>query len=98
MNPCISTPFSYRGCDVLTLRQIDRMNDTVKGTAFRVFKRVRGELVEGQDYFVLDAHGDEPILAALHAGDAVYASSQVIVLLTQTAYARMRATANLPRS
>jgi len=92
------TPFFYRGCDVLTLRQIDRMNDTVKGTAFRVFKRVRDDLVEGQDYFVLDAHGDEPILAALHAGDAVYASSQVIVLLAQTAYARMQATANLPRS
>jgi len=92
------TPFFYRGCDVLTLRQIDRLNGTPKGTAFRAFKRARADLQEERDYYVVDAHGDDPVLAELRAADAVYASSQVIVLLTAAAYARMQAAANLSGS
>lgn len=98
MSPATESPFAYRGCEVLTLRQIDRMNGVAKGTAFRAFKRVRGELVEDRDYFVLDAAGSDPLLAQLQAAEAVYASSQVVVLLTPDAYARMQGAANLPPS
>lgn len=98
MSPATETPFVHRGREVLTLRQIDRMNGMVKGTAFRVFKRVRAALVEDRDYFVLDATGADPLLARLQAAEAVYASSQVVVLLTPEAYARMQAAANLPSS
>ncbi|MDR9432658.1 MAG: ORF6N domain-containing protein [Spiribacter sp.] len=100
-------PFHYQGQAVLTLRQIDRMNGVIKGSAFRAFKRVADTLIEGEDYFVLamdelKTRSADPALNALHAAmlsaDALYPSSRVVVLITQTAYARLQRAANLSSS
>lgn len=92
----------YRDTPVLTLRQIDQMNAVAKGTAFRAFKQAELELIEGEDYFVIAiATPPDPAAAALleklRAMDALYASSQVAILITEKAYARMQAVANLSR-
>ncbi len=93
-------PFQYRGASVLGLRQIDRMNGVAKGTAFRAFKRVRHELREDREFFVVDI--DEPgdatstqLLRAMQEADALYPASRVAVLITAEAYARMQGVARL---
>lgn len=94
-------PLTWQGVAVLSLRQIDRLNATPKGTAFRAFKRVRDTLVEGQDFFVIDpaAAADDPkvraLIETLDRHDGRYASSRVVVLLSERAYAHMSAVANL---
>lgn len=107
MNQSTEQPFYYRAQAVLTLRQIDRLNQVVKGTAFRAFKRTEAELTEGRDFFVLSmaASSDDSLepmpdalRAELEAADALYASSQVTILLTQNAYARVQHAANLSPS
>jgi hypothetical protein len=94
-------PLTWQGIAVLSLRQIDRLNDAPKGTAFRAFKRVRDRLVEGQDFFVIDpaAADDDGQVAALIESldrhDGRYASSRVVILLSEKAYAHMSAVASL---
>lgn len=92
--------FLYRDTPVLTLRQIDEMNAVAKGVAFRAFKQAEAALIEGEDYFVIDiaAPPDQAaaaLLERLWAAEALYASSQVAILITEKAYARMQAVANL---
>ena len=93
-------PFEYRGASVLGLRQIDRMNGVAKGTAFRAFKRVRHELREDRDFFVVDIGepGDTAsaqLLRAMQEAAALYPASRVAVLITAEAYARMQGVARL---
>ena len=92
--------FLFGDTPVLTLRQIDQMNAVAKGTAFRAFKRAEPTLEEGVDYFVLDIHAPggeaaESLLQRLNAAGALYPSSRVAVLISEKAYARMQAIANL---
>ncbi len=94
------TPFEYRGQTVLGLRQIDRMNGVAKGTAFRAFKRIRDDLQEGREFFVLniDKPGDTAataLLRRMQAAGALYPASRVAVLITAGAYARMQGVATL---
>ncbi len=96
-------PFDHGGVEVLTLRQIDRMNQVPKGTAFRAFKRARDELLEGRDFFVLamDMPQSEPhaaLLARLGEAGALYPGSRVAVLITAGAYARLQGAASLSPS
>mgnify|MGYP000544672074 FL=1 len=93
-------PFEYRGRTVLGLRQIDRMNGAAKGTAFRAFKRIRDDLQEGREFFVVDI--DSPVdpaatvlLRRMQAAGALYPASRVAVLITAGAYARMQGVATL---
>ena len=104
MNQSTEQPFYYRDQAVLTLRQIDRLNQVAKGTAFRAFKRSEAELTQGRDFFVLSVSATntqalEPmpdaLRAELEAADALYSSSQVAILVTQNAYARLQHAANL---
>ncbi len=93
-------PIHYRGNTLLSLRQIDRLNQVAKGTAFRAFKRVRDNLTEGVDFFVLDpaapANDDElRVLSDLREQIAIYPTSRVVVLITEGAYAALRDAANL---
>ncbi len=92
--------FHYHDMPVLTLRQIDQMNAVAKGVAFRAFKQAAAELEEGSDYFVLDIAAPvdsaaQALIAQLQAAEALYASSKVAILITEKAYARMQAVANL---
>lgn len=84
------TPFQHDGHPVLTLRQLDRLNNVPKGTAFRAFKRARATLVEGRDFFVLDPERDAGRIAELKAAGLAYDSSHRVVLLTAAAYEVMR--------
>ena len=88
-------PFEYRGASILGLRQIDRMNGVAKGTAFRAFKRIRHELYEDRDFFVVTI--DEPadtasaqLMRRMREADALYPGSRVAVLLTAAAYGLMQ--------
>jgi N-acetyl-beta-hexosaminidase len=83
------TPLRYAGQEVLTLRQIDRLNGVAKGTGFRAFKRVRDELTEGRDFFRLDASEHASYIEALRRAGLVYESTIHCVLLTRAAYRRM---------
>lgn len=87
------TPLLHAGRAVLTLRQLDRLNDVPKGTAFRAFKRALPSLVEGRDFFVLEPERDAARIAELKAAGLAYDSSRSVVLLTEAAYARLRAAA-----
>lgn len=83
------TPLTYAGREVLTLRQLDRLNGVSKGTSFRAFKRVREELVEGRDFFHLDASEHAPYIEALRQRGLVYESTIHLLLLTRDAYEYM---------
>lgn len=96
------TPFRYGRVEVFTLRQIDRCDGNVKGTAFRAFKRCLPELAEGRDFFVEPMAGvSDPCTTALiermHAADALYPSSRVAILVTPGTCTRLRGVASLER-
>jgi len=86
--------YRHRGVAVVTLRQLDRWADRPKGTAFRAFKRARPALIEGRDFFVepiaepVDAD-TAALIERLRADAALYASSQVAILLAREACARL---------
>jgi len=84
------TPIAYQGREVLTFRQIDRLNNTAKGAAFRAFKRIRENLVEGQDFFYLDAGEQAAFIESLRRQGLIYESTIHCVLLTRHAYECMR--------
>ncbi|EAR21910.1 ORF6N domain-containing protein [Nitrococcus mobilis] len=83
-------PFHYRGREVMTLRQLDRLNGVPKGTSFRVFKRVRPCLEEGMDFFCLAANEHSKLAEALHQSGALYLASVNMVLITRRGYERMQ--------
>ncbi len=84
------TPLQHAGRDVLTLRQVDRLNGVAKGTSFRAFKRVRDQLIEERDFFRLDASEHGRYIEALRRQGLIYESTIHCVLLTHTAYRHMR--------
>jgi len=84
-------PIRFRGCDTLSLRQLDELNDVPKGTTFRRFKARRGSLNEGRDFFRLDASEHAELLQNLRAEGRIYSASVHVVLLTESGYRRLRA-------
>ena len=83
-------PFRYRNREVLTFRQLDRLNDVPKGTSFRAFKRVRPYLEEGEDFFCLAAGEHMELAVALRRSGVLYPASAQVVLVTQRGYERMQ--------
>lgn len=83
-------PFQYHGREVMTLRQLDELNDVPKGTSFRAFKRVRPYLEDGKDFFCLAADEQLQLLVALRQCALVYPASVSIVLVTRSGYQRMQ--------
>ena len=83
-------PFQYRGWEVLTFRQLDRLNDVPKGTSFRAFKRARAYMEEGKDFFYLPANEHVGLSAALRQNEALYPASVNMVLVTRRGYDRMQ--------
>ncbi len=79
----------FRGRDTLSLRQLDELNHVPKGTTFRRFKACRADLVEGQDFFRLDAGEHSPLLDSLREEGRIYPSSVHVVLLTESGYQRL---------
>jgi len=79
----------FRGQDTLSLRQLDELNQVPKGTTFRRFKACRAGLVEGRDFFRLDAGEHSDWLASLREEGLIYPSSVHVVLLTESGYRRL---------
>lgn len=84
------TPLRYRGFEVLTLRQLDRLNNAPKGTTFRAFKHARPALEEGSDFFRLDAAEHGAWIETLRREGWVYPSTVHLVLITRQGYERMQ--------
>lgn len=83
-------PFQYRGREVMTFRQLDRLNDVPKGTTFRAFKRARANMEEGKDFFYLTADEHLGLSTALRQHGAFYPASVNLVLVTRRGYERMQ--------
>lgn len=77
-----------------TMRELDAAATAVKGTAFRAFKQVVGDLTEGQDFIVLDHQTHANLAAALHAAERLYRNSVSPVLLAPSAAYRVREAMN----
>jgi hypothetical protein len=75
--------------DWVGLREIDRRAGTGKGTAFRAFKALAPNLIEGTDYRVLDPHRDREVIDTLRHAGRIYASSVRVVLLAPAAALRL---------
>lgn len=86
-------PIPFDGRETLSLRQLDELNRVPKGTTFRRFKACRSGLVEGLDFFRLDAVEHAVLLASLRAQGLVYPASVHVVLLTESGYRLLRGTA-----
>jgi hypothetical protein len=89
--PASAGPRAIRFCgqNTLSLRQVDELNQVPKGTTFRRFKAHRAGLVEGRDFFRLDAGEHSTLLAALREAGLIYPSSVHLVLLTESGYRRL---------
>lgn len=74
----------------ITLKDLDRAGARPKGSAFRAFRSLLGELREGTDFVRLDGKRDAAAIAALKTEGRLYASSIHAVLLTEEAAARVR--------
>ncbi len=72
-----------------SLRELDEVTGLPKGSAFRMFKRLLPELVEGRDFLVLDHRQHAGLAAALHAQDRLYRSSVHPVLVAPGIAARI---------
>ena len=75
-----------------TMRELDEAAGLTKGAAFRAFKALLGDLVEGRDFVVLDHQTAQALAARLIAEDRLYRSSVNPVLLAPLAAARVQAT------
>lgn len=84
------SPILHQGQQTLSLRQLDELNGVAKGTSFRHFKACAAELVEGRDYFHLDATTEAETIGRLKAEGLVYAGSNHLLLLTRSGYERIR--------
>lgn len=73
----------------LSFRQIDERHGAPKGTTFRIFKRRRDLLVEGDDYFYLpaDTHGE--MIDRLRDEGRIYPSTVHLVLITERGYRKL---------
>lgn len=84
------TPILFAGVETLSLRQLDELNGAPKGTTFRWFKRCAPELVEGSDYFWLDADAHGELIDRLRASGSIYLSTRHLLLLTRQGYQQLQ--------
>jgi hypothetical protein len=75
--------------DWVGLREIDLRAGTGKGAAFRAFKALAPNLIEGTDYRVLDPCKDREVIDALRYAGRIYLSSVRVVLLAPAAAMRL---------
>jgi hypothetical protein len=72
-----------------SLRELDESAGLAKGSAFRAFKSLLGELREGEDFLVLDHQSHAALASQLHGEGRLYRSSVHPVLLAPGASARV---------
>ncbi|WP_295679470.1 hypothetical protein [uncultured Nevskia sp.] len=74
----------------LSMRELDEAAGLAKGSAFRAFKSMAGDLAEGTDYVVLDHRTAEGLAASMTVQGRLYRSSIAPVLLSAATAARVR--------
>lgn len=82
----------------LSMRELDEATGLAKGSAFRAFKALAGDLAEGTDYVVLDHRTAEGLAASMTVQGRLYRSSIAPVLLSATSAARVRSVMMTPPS
>lgn len=82
-------PIIYREVECFSFKQLDECRQAVKGTSFRAFKRAAEVLVEGSDYFYLDAEQEHTLIEALQERSVIYRSTRHLVLLTDSGRRRL---------
>lgn len=65
-----------------SLKELDSAWTVRKGAAFRSFKRMLPDLVEGRDFIYMNAERDHAEIEHLRASQRIYASSINVVMLT----------------
>ena len=69
-----------------TFKEIDQAFGRVKGSAFIAFKRVRDQLIEGQDYLYYNGFEQPDVVEALKQQQRLYTASLHAVVLHESAY------------
>lgn len=80
----------------LSFRELDECSGRIKGSAFRAFKRIEAELLEGRDFRLLRQGTDDAEIALLRQQNRIYRSSVHIVLLSEAAATRVLKTLRQP--
>ncbi|WP_293391521.1 hypothetical protein [Nevskia sp.] len=80
----------------LSMRELDEAAGLPKGSAFRAFKSLAGDLAEGTDYVVLDHRTAEGLAASMTVQGRLYRSSIAPVLLSATTAARVQSMMTTP--
>lgn len=75
---------------LLSFKEIDRLHQCAKGTAFRAFKRLGRRLTEGEHFCYLNAETHAAEIEALRQASRIYTSTVNAVLLTKAGYAMLR--------
>jgi hypothetical protein len=74
----------------LSFKEIDQLHQRSKGTAFLAFKRLAGQLREGEHYHYLDAADHRAEIDALRQQGRIYSATVNLVLLTEAGYRLLR--------
>lgn len=72
--------------DSWTLKEIDQRRGDPKGTAFRAFKRLKNDFIEGHDFFYLSANEDAKSIESLRHSGRIYASTINALLFPEASY------------
>ena len=76
--------------DWLSLRELDEAARRPKGTAFRAFKALQGQLQEGRDFRLLEAAHDAQEIGRLRDAGRLYPSSRNVLLFPPKTAALVR--------
>lgn len=89
---CMSSvePIMFAGTKVLSLRQLDELNNLPKGSSFRCFKICEKNLVEGKDFYYLSADNHAEFIEQLRMAEQIYVSTRHLLLLTRSGYQCLR--------
>ncbi|MGM0552707.1 MAG: hypothetical protein ACQETK_02700 [Pseudomonadota bacterium] len=82
-------PIVYQARATLSLRQIDQWNGVPKGTAFRLFKARKDQMVEGRDFFHIPEGAHPALTEGLRVDGRIYPTTVHVLLLTAGACAQM---------
>lgn len=77
--------------DWTTLRELERELGLPKGSAFRAFRGIEPDLLEGVDFLLLRHEEDRASIAALREQQRIHAGSVNVVLLSEATAERVRA-------
>lgn len=72
--------------DTWTLKEIDQSRGAPKGTAFRAFKRLKNDFIEGRDFVYLSANEDAASIEPLRRSGRVYAATINALLFPEASY------------